>query len=433
MWRTLFWLLGLFASAIALALLMGQNDAVWTLFWHPYRFDLSFNLVLILWLLCYGLIYMAWQSVVAIRRMPVRAFRWRLQQKERAVHAALMDAFSHQMAGRFVRAKQLANVAIDHLQHGQANASLAQVPKYEQMCLLAHFMAAEAEHALQAKHRRDEHVAHLLKPTHGGETLTALQEGAMLRSIRWAIQDRQLSHAMQLLGQLPGGVARRTQALRLRLRLAQLTQDTPMALETARLLAKHGAFSSNAAAALLTGLFLERLKHIQDPDVLRQFWTQLDAKERQQPDRVLALMQRLMAMHDEQALSREQQQWIREVLQPVWERYAELLPSQRLTLVKMLECALQEVNPTWLDRVESMQKNHPTDALLQYLAAQTFFQRQLWGKSTQFFNWAILKLTDSDLQTRSWCRLAELAEKRGDAEQAAAAWKRAAQSGLAIR
>ena len=44
--RSVFWLLGLGALAVALALLVGGNQALVTLFWPPYRFDVSFNFVL---------------------------------------------------------------------------------------------------------------------------------------------------------------------------------------------------------------------------------------------------------------------------------------------------------------------------------------------------------------------------------------------------
>ena len=39
--RSVFWLLGVAAVAVALALLMGHNQATVTLFWPPYRYDLA--------------------------------------------------------------------------------------------------------------------------------------------------------------------------------------------------------------------------------------------------------------------------------------------------------------------------------------------------------------------------------------------------------
>ena len=38
------WLLGLFAVAVASAFIAGQSDGSVSIFWSPYRLDLSFNL-----------------------------------------------------------------------------------------------------------------------------------------------------------------------------------------------------------------------------------------------------------------------------------------------------------------------------------------------------------------------------------------------------
>ena len=63
--RIVFWLVGLFAVAAALALLMGQNSATVTLFWAPYRVDMSFNLVIAAVLLLFLLLLFSaflWQE-----------------------------------------------------------------------------------------------------------------------------------------------------------------------------------------------------------------------------------------------------------------------------------------------------------------------------------------------------------------------------------
>ena len=45
--RAALWLLALFATAVAVALFAGDNQATVTLFWAPWRVDLSLNLVLL--------------------------------------------------------------------------------------------------------------------------------------------------------------------------------------------------------------------------------------------------------------------------------------------------------------------------------------------------------------------------------------------------
>ena len=79
-----------------------------------------------------------------------------------------------------------------------------------------------------------------------------------------------------------------------------------------------------------------------------------------------------------------------------------------------------------LARLEQTQRQMPGNAYLQYLAGQAFMQRRLWGKAAQLLGQASHSLQDAVLLRRTWCALARLAEERGDATAAQAAWKRAA-------
>ena len=83
----------------------------------------------------------------------------------------------------------------------------------------------------------------------------------------------------------------------------------------------------------------------------------------------------------------------------------------------------------WLARIEQMQRQLPNDPFLQYLGGHVCLQRQLWGKAAQLLSQASTGLVDAELLRQTWCGLALLAEERGDATAAQAAWKRAAQIG----
>src|SRR5215218_10122786 len=101
--RAALWLLVLFAIAAAGALFAGNNQGTVTLFWPPYRVDLSLNLVLLLLLAAFLVVHTAMRALSALFEMPRQALRWRMQQKERAMHAALLDTLSHLLAGRYIR------------------------------------------------------------------------------------------------------------------------------------------------------------------------------------------------------------------------------------------------------------------------------------------------------------------------------------------
>lgn len=423
--RIVFWLVGLFAVAAALALLMGQNSATITLFWAPYRVDMSFNLVVAVTLMVFLLLHVALSSLALLRALPQQAHRWRLLQRERVAHAAILDALSHQLAGRYVRARSSARQALDQLNDMDASGADA-LPRYAQMTMLAHLMAAESSHALQDRPTRDRHLDWALSMASSSDT-TTVREGALLRAVRWAIEDRHLGTASRWLGQLPSGASRRTLALRLKLKVARLAQDHTMALETARLLAKHRAFSVAGSRSILRSLVMAKLNASHDADQVHAVWKSMDATDRQDTELVLFAITRLqlVVQHDPDQRSSE---WGLDWILPVWGQYTTLGRSSQAQLVSVLLGLLRtaDVDASWLDRVERMQAEHPADPLLQFLAGQVFYQHKLWGKANALFKQSVRGLSDESMRAQAWIRMAELAELRGEEDQALVSWREAA-------
>ncbi len=428
--RAALWLVALFAVAVAVALLAGNNQAAVTLFWPPYRIDLSLNLSLLLLVGLFVLIHLALRALAAVVSLPTQARRWRAQQKERAMYAALMDGLAHLMAGRFIRAARSAELALQQ-EHGLAQlvtemgADSGHSPQRAlQLRALAHVVAAESAHALQNRAVRDEHLAQALQQPLARQTVE-MREGIELRAARWALDDREPATALQRLAQLPQGVGRRMLALRLRLRAARLTHRTADALETARLLAKHRAFSAPAAQSILRGLALELLQAAHDPQQLQQAWAQLDAAERALPEVAVQAASRLLQLGGDAALAR---QWA----SPAWEQMVQAekaLPEDlQVRLVQTLERSMDALDGAWLARLEAGLQVRPRDAKLQYIAGMACLQRQLWGKAQQLLAQAVLGLQDAGLQRRAWKALAQLADQRGDQAAAQRAWRKLAES-----
>src|SRR5437762_3932884 len=140
--RAALWLLALFGIAVAVALFAGNNQGTVTLFWPPWRLDLSLNLVLLALVAAFVLLHVALGALAALFDMPRQALRWRTQQKERAMHGAMLDAISNLLAGRFIRARKAAEGALGQERTlaagGHAPANGAQVRT------LAHLLAAES-------------------------------------------------------------------------------------------------------------------------------------------------------------------------------------------------------------------------------------------------------------------------------------------------
>ncbi len=428
MFRHVFWFLAWAAVAVALALLVGQNHASVTVFWPPYRIDLSFNLVLFGVVALFVLLHLSWRGASSLAAMPGRARRWRVRQLERAAVSGVMDALSNQLAGRFVRAQTAAQEALEHL--GQLPEN--ELPRHGQLKALAHLLVAESAHALQNREIRDQHQRLAIASglvRQGNET----REGALLRAARWAVEDRDATAAAAWLSELPQGAARRIVALRLRLRVARMQSDATAALEMARVLAKHRAYSSEAAPAVLRGLVLDAFKGARDVPQLQAIWRHLASTEQAMPELAIAAAERLHALAaspgQDTALIDDAARQARDVVLNVWSGYPTLDAHWRARLVKVLMRRMDVNDAGWLARIEQMQRQLPNDPFLQYLGGHVCLQRQLWGKAAQLLTQASTALQDADLLRQTWCGLALLAEERGDSGAAQAAWKKAAQIG----
>lgn len=417
--KALFGLLGVSAVAVAVALLMGYNGATVSLFWPPHRLDLSLNLALVLLAVLFLLLHLALKALALLRQLPAQARRWRQQQLERAVVQALLDAVAQLLAGRFARAQTQGRQALEHLD----SAACRDWSQRASWVALGHLLLAEAAHGLRETDRRHTHLQAIVDSTPVNDVL---REGALMRALRWAIEDRDLVSARRWWSELPQGAARRIHALRLKLRLARLEQQPVEALETARLLAKHGAFSRLVARSLVRSLAQEAIAAASDLTQLRAVWQALSAPERDMPELALAVAQRATSLPpsvcDEAAAAQAAWQW----LEPMWSQFATLDAHEQQQMALTAERCLPHVEGS-LALVEQVQRQWPDNASLRYLSGQACMQRGLWGKASQALQLALPGLLQApEMQRRAWLSLAQLAQDRGDPAAAAHAWHQAA-------
>ncbi len=437
-------LLALFAIAVAAALLAGNNQGTITLFWPPYRVDLSLNLVLALTLGAFLVLHLALRALSLLFGMPREARRWRIQHRERAMFVAMLDSLAHLVAGRFIRARKSAEMVL--LQEGVLHRGGEKAIYADRLRSMAHLLAAESAHSLQNREDRETHLRQALSQS-DRRNAQETREGVQLRAARWALDDRDAAGSLRWLEELPHGASRRTVAMRLRLKAARLGGQTTTALETARLLAKHRAFSVAAGQSIVRGLVLELINATHDAAQLDRVWATLDAADRIDPDIAIAAALRLLSLHGDVALSRL---W----LLPIWElalqgvavgltagKSVNQLPAQALTqdqrvgLIETLELGFAQTSDTpdtpdaaWLTRIEGAQLRFPGDPMLQYLAGMTCMHLKLWGKAQQLLTHSLPQLRSDRLARKAWLTLAALAEQRGDAPAATQALKKALSS-----
>lgn len=425
--RAAIWLISLFALAVAGAWLAGNNPGTVSVFWPPYRVDLSLNLLLLAMALVVLVVVLAQRALAALLSLPRQAQRWRLQQKERAAHAALLDAIGHFMAGRYLRARKSAQTVLDH----EARlASSGEVLGHAQaLRSVAHVMAAESAHALQDQAVRTQHLeaAQAQAREAQGAIRASLTEGVQLRAARWLLDDRDAVASLAQLQALPPAVNRRMVAMRLQLKAARLAGQPAKALDTALLLAKHKAFTPAAASSLVRGLVLDWLSHVHDADAFMKLWQSLQPAQRLMPEVAADAALRWIALGGTPVQAR---QW----LQPVWEQM--LAAPAQFAQMNLLVQTLSRLGfdaqapdaREWLARVETAQQAQPRHAPLQYLAGMACLRHQLWGKAQSHLAQAVKGLEDPGLRRQAWMALAELAELRQEPEQALQSWKNAART-----
>jgi len=426
--RAALWLMGLFALAVAGAWLAGSNHGTVAVFLSPYRVDVSLNLVLLVLGACVFVLLLVQRALSALLSLPREARRWRLQQKERAAHAALLDAMGQFMAGRFLRARKAAEAVL--AREEALSAAEQKLGHSVVLRSLAHVLVAESAHALQDKALREDHLAQALREAEqaSGPDRQTLLEGIPLRAARWLIDDRDAGASLDQLRQLPVSVSRRTVAMRLQLKAARLAGKPEQALDTALLLTKHRAFSPSASQSLVRGLVLELIGSTHDDKALEKLWQSLPSAQRNMTEVAAEAAMRLVHLGGSATLAR---QWLLPVWDSVKDAQTAWAPAAVQRLVRAVQATLGDVQSPdarpWLARIEAAQQARPSEPHLQYLAGMACQRHQLWGKAQTLLAQAVKGLSEPLLRRQAWCALAELAEQRQDTAAALQAWKQAAQ------
>ena len=410
--RVVIWLLVLFAVAAGGALFVSTNPGTVTVFWPPYRIDLSLNLVLLALILAFVLVHLVLGTAATLSGLPEQARRWRAQQRERAIQGHLVDALFSMAGGRYVRASDSLQAA-DKLQRalmetGEGDAA----PQADSVLAAIHMLAAEAQHALQKQTERDQHLQTALQAMRRRRATDAL-DGLFLRATRWSLDDNDAAGARAWWEQLSQGAMRRAASLRLRFRTARLAGENLEALVTVRQLIKHKAFRGATGDNISQALAAELLRAPRDAQQLEQAWARLEPQEKEAAPVALLGAQRLLDLGGDGALSRA---WLLPLWNSLLKTGTPLTPDQQVRLVQILELGFGQPDAApdsvWLARIENAQMANPRNPLLQYLAGAMCLRMSLWGKAEHFFKQASAGLQSVPLQREALSQLERIQAQR---------------------
>jgi HemY protein len=399
--RSVIWTILLFAFAVVVAAALSQNDGLVSIYYGGYRIDTSLNVFVIAVVLFVVVLHVALKAINGLLSMPRRAHEWRELKRERAAHAALRDAHAEYLAARFNRAARAARQALDL----QAEVDVLRGDR--EFAGLAHLIAAASLHRIQDRRGRDERARQAVELASAGLGTPVVLDGAHLLMAEWALDDRDAARGLEALRALPPGVARRTQALRLKLQAARMASRPVEALQTARLLAKHQGFSQLAAQSLLRSLAIDVVCGAHDEEQLQRAWLSLEPADRR--DVVVGARAAVRACELGRA------DLGRDYLLPHWAELARMDADQRATLAIALVDCIAGLGNDWLPRVEAAAVAYGHEPAMVAAAGMVFAERQLWGKARRPLEQTAQNTAlPGRVRRRALRRLAAMARLEGD-------------------
>ena len=349
--RWVFWILGLFALAVVVALALRFNDGYALLVWPPYRVELSLNLLLILAGAGFAAGYLLLRFIFGAIALPARVREYRERRRHEDARVLLLSAVSEFFAGRF----------------GRAEKAAARVMESADTAAVGAVLAARAAHELRHFDDRDAYLARAEKLAPDEPVLRIIAAADML------LDQRRFQDALLALRALPD---KHTAALRLELKAQQQARNWQQVLVLIDQLERRNVFDAAQASQLRRYAHAENLKRKAiDQRSLEECWQKVPADQKRDVKVAAAGAQCYLALGGAaQAL-----QIIEQALAAEWD--AELVglyaDCEGADTIRQIERAEQ-----WL-------KSNPGEAALLLTLGRLCARQELWGKAQNYLEASI--------------------------------------------
>jgi HemY protein len=394
--RSLFWLLAVFAAAVALVVLGRIDSGYVVLMYPPYRVEVSMLFFAIALVAAFASLYAGLRLLGHAVSLPryVRAYRTR-RRRERA-HAALASALQAYYEGRYARAEKEASIAFD----GGPSPGLAAL------------LAARAAHQMRDFQGRDRWLE---QAEARGERF---QSAVLVTRAELALEDRDFGAARDALRNLHGARPKQVATTRMLLRAERGAGAWEEVLRLATQLGKKDAIAPALAEEYKVQATIELLgRAALDEAAFERRWRAVDGRDQLHP-RVAAAGARHATELGSAALARD---ILERALAAEWSPqlvalYAEL-PAGMEEQAKNAEARER------IERGESWLLERARDAQLLATLGRLCAQAGLWGKARSF-----LEASVSFEESRAvHLELARLAERLGQPTDAQQHYRRAAE------
>jgi HemY protein len=393
MMRALFWLIAVFAAAVALAVAGRFGEGYVALVIPSWRVEVSLLFAAVVLVAMFFVAYVVVRLVGSTLAMPAQVRSYRESRKRSQAQGALATALQCHFEGRYARAEREAALA------WEAGAAPG----------IAALIAARAAHQMHEFERRDQWLA---RAESAGESLHAAR---LLTQAELALDERDFMGARDALRNLRGAGPRNIAAARMQLRAERGAQDWEEVLRLTTLLDKRGALAPAIVEEYRVQAEIELLARAAgERSVLEARLRRIPAEDLAHP-RVAAAAARHAGELGNATLARElierglAKEWSGNLVQ----LYGEL---PRIEPQRVPEEARMRI-----ERAERWLREHAQDAQLLAALGRLCMAAELWGKAQNYLE-ASLSFGAS---RAAHLELARLAEREGRAAEAQQHFRRA--------
>ena len=348
--RWVFWILGLFALAVAVALALRFNDGYALFVWPPYRVELSLNFLALLLGAAFVAGYLLVRFIFGAVALPAKVREYRERRRRENSRVILLEAVRAYFEGRF----------------GRAQKSAASVAESAETAAIGLVLAARAAHELRHYDERDAYLARVEALTPDEPAMRIIAAADML------LDQRRFQEALLALKALP---EKHTAALRLELKAQQQAKNWEQALQLVDQLERRSVFDATQAAQLRRYAHTENLKRkALDQRALDECWQKIPAEQKRDVKIAAAAAQCYLAMGG----VAQAQQIIEQALAMEWD-------SELVGLYA--ECDADTIRQ--IERAEQWLKSNRRDAVLLLTLGRLCARQELWGKAQNYLEASI--------------------------------------------
>jgi HemY protein len=355
--KGLFWILGLFALAVAVALGARMNDGYVLLALPPYRAEISLNLFIVVLVAGFAALYLVLRAVALTLGLPGRVRDYRSRRQQEKASLVFQDAVRLLFEGRFGQALKKATEA-----HAAGTAPG-----------LSALIAARAAQRMRESLKQQGWMQRAKLDDPRTEAATLMLEAEMMN------EARRFDDALVALERLQEKQGRHIAALRLELRARQGAGDWNGVLKLARQLAKRDALPPEVISEVRTQAHLANIARTSsDLGLLTAYLRSVPEDERGRRI-VLAAARALAALGAEN----EAQKLIEAVLDAGGDQGWH---SELVVIYGRLSGGEQTAR---IARCETWLRQHPDDAGLLVALGRMCFRQRLWGKAQSYLEAAL--------------------------------------------